>query len=123
MSMAEAVRAVLTNYSTFSGRSRRSEYWFWTLSVAILSVVLGVIRLISFPVGLTLEIIVGLALLVPGWAVGCRRLHDTGKSGWLQLLVLIPIVGLIVLIVFFASDSNQGSNKYGPSPKESLQYN
>ncbi len=123
MSMAEAVRAVLTNYATFSGRSRRSEYWFWTLSVVILSVVLGVIRVISFPVGLTLEIVVGLALLVPGWAVGCRRLHDTGKSGWLQLLLLIPIVGLIVLIVFFASDSNHGSNKYGPSPKEGLQYN
>jgi uncharacterized membrane protein YhaH (DUF805 family) len=58
-----------------------------------------------------------LALAVPSIAVATRRLHDTGRSGWWQLLALIPLVGLIVLIVFLAQDGKSGQNHYGPSPK------
>jgi len=58
-----------------------------------------------------------LAILLPSFAIAARRLHDTGRSGWWQLIVLIPIVGLIVLIVFLVLDSEAGTNKYGPNPK------
>ena len=59
-----------------------------------------------------------LAILLPGLAVAIRRLHDIGKSGWFVLLALIPIVGSIILIVFYVKDSEPGENKYGPNPKE-----
>jgi uncharacterized membrane protein YhaH (DUF805 family) len=62
-------------------------------------------------------LIYSLAVLVPGLAVGVRRLHDTDKSGWWLLIALIPLVGIIVLIVFFATDGQPGPNKYGPSEK------
>jgi uncharacterized membrane protein YhaH (DUF805 family) len=114
MNMQEAVRSVLSQYSNFSGRARRSEFWFWTLAVFIVSVVAGIIdRIIGAPI---LQIVVVLGTIVPGLAVGARRLHDTGRSGWLQLLGLIPIVGTIILIVWFAADS-QPDNEYGPNPK------
>jgi uncharacterized membrane protein YhaH (DUF805 family) len=64
-----------------------------------------------------LGLIYSLAVLIPGLAVGVRRLHDTGKSGWWLLLVLIPIVGIIVLIVFWATDGEPGVNEYGASEK------
>ena len=68
--------------------------------------------------------LLGLALFVPSLAVGARRLHDTGKSGWLQLLHLIPILGTIVLIVFWIQDGNTGDNKYGSTPElESVDQN
>jgi uncharacterized membrane protein YhaH (DUF805 family) len=57
-----------------------------------------------------------LALLVPNLAIGCRRLHDTNKSGWLQLITLIPFLGIIVLIVLFAMPGDSGPNAYGPAP-------
>ena len=59
-----------------------------------------------------------LAVLLPGLAVAARRLHDTGRSGWLLLLALIPLIGAIILIVFYVQDSKPGPNKYGPNPKE-----
>jgi uncharacterized membrane protein YhaH (DUF805 family) len=114
MNMQEAVRSVLSQYSNFSGRARRSEFWFWTLAVFIVSVVAGIIdRIIGAPI---LQIVVVLGTIVPGLAVGARRLHDTGRSGWLQLLALIPIVGAIILIVWYATDSHP-DNEYGPNPK------
>ena len=62
--------------------------------------------------------IYSLALLIPGLSAGARRLHDTGRSGWWQLLWLVPIIGWLVLIVFLAQDSHEGENDYGPNPKE-----
>ena len=81
----------------------------------IISIVLNVIDLaIGFQL---LTLIYGLAVLLPGIAVGIRRLHDTGKSGWWLLIALIPLVGIIVLIVFWATDGQPGPNQYGPSEK------
>lgn len=117
MTMQEAIRSVLSQYANFNGRARRSEYWFWTLSVFLVSLVAAVIDQIIG--GMILQIIVALATLVPSLAVGARRLHDTGKSGWLQLIALIPLIGVIVLIVFFATDSKP-DNQYGPNPKKDL---
>jgi uncharacterized membrane protein YhaH (DUF805 family) len=111
---------VLGNYTNFSGRARRSEYWWFTLTSVIVSVVLNIVGSVSDGMnavaGLVL-VVYSLGTLIPSLAVAVRRLHDTGRSGWMLLLALIPLVGAIILIVFAVSDSAKGSNKYGASPK------
>ncbi len=113
----------LKKYATFSGRSRRSEYWYFALFYLIIAVVLGIIDRMAGT--MTSDGMVGilgglftLAMLIPSLAVGARRLHDTGRSGWWQLIALVPLIGVIVLIVFYVQDSHPGSNQYGPNPKE-----
>jgi uncharacterized membrane protein YhaH (DUF805 family) len=116
MSFQDAVRTCLTQkYVDFSGRARRSEYWWFALFNFIVGIVANVIdRVIGHTI---LGVVVSLALLLPGLSVGVRRLHDTGRSGWWLLIGLIPLVGGIVLLVFFVGDSNPGDNQHGPSPK------
>jgi len=115
VSFPDAIRSVLTQYATFSGRARRSEYWWFVLASFIANVLASVIdSLVGFPV---LGLVLGLGLLVPSLAVGVRRLHDTGRSGWWLLIALVPFVGAIVLIVFACQDSRPGTNRFGPSPK------
>ncbi len=101
---------VLRKYAVFEGRARRREYWMFMLLNTIVSLVLSVIG--SFIVGLY-----ALAVLIPGIAVGVRRLHDTGRSGWWLLIGLVPLVGIIVLLVFLVQDSQLVENRYGPYPK------
>ena len=114
MNIQEAVRSDLFEYAGFTGRARRSEYWFWTLAYLIAYIVAVLIDSI---LGITLvTIVVALAALIPSLAVAVRRLHDTDKSGWFILIGLIPIIGAIVLIVFFVADSGT-DNQYGPNPK------
>ncbi len=114
MNLQEAVRSVLSQYAGFTGRARRSEYWFWTLAVVIGAIVAIIIDSI---IGINLFYIVfALAVLVPGIAVAVRRLHDISKSGWWILLSLIPLIGSIVLIIWFLGDSHP-DNEYGPNPK------
>ena len=113
---------VLKKYAQFSGRSRRKEYWMFTLFHCLIAILLCVLSLLLRDSGLSpvVSIVFGLyllAVLVPSLAVSVRRLHDTGKSGWLFLLVLIPIVGPIILLVFFVLEGNSGVNQYGPDPK------
>jgi uncharacterized membrane protein YhaH (DUF805 family) len=117
MTLQEAVKSVLANYANFSGRARRSEYWYWALAVFIVEIIVLGVRAVSPTLGQLLYILVLLATLVPTLAVGVRRLHDTGRTGWWLLIALIPIIGAIVLIVFFVQDSAPGSNEFGPSPK------
>lgn len=118
MSFTEAIRSVLNQYAGFSGRARRSEYWYWTLFYIILSVIASLLDRAVFNAnnGSWFSAIVGLGLLIPSLAVAVRRLHDTTRSGWWILLGLIPVVGAIILIVFYVQDSH-GDNQYGPSPK------
>lgn len=114
MNMQEAVSSVLSQYAGFSGRARRSEYWFWVLATVLVSIVAGIIDVI---IGTQIiGYVVVLATFVPNLAVGARRLHDIGRSGWWQLICLVPIVGIILLIVWFATDSAP-DNQYGPNPK------
>ena len=117
MSFQEAIKAVLGNYAKFDGRARRSEYWYWVLAVVIAEIVILGIRTVAEGLGQILYIALILAVLVPSIAVAIRRLHDTGRSGWWILIGLIPIIGAIVLIVFYVQDSAPGANEYGPSPK------
>lgn len=108
--------AVLKNYAGFSGRARRKEYWMFLLFNMIIAVVLGFIEGLFGSPGI-LGSIYSLAVLVPSIAVSMRRLHDTGRSGWWMLIGFVPLIGAIVLLIFFVQDSMQGSNQYGPSPK------
>ena len=118
---------VLKKYATFSGRAQRSEFWYFILFSTIASLVLGVLDGIfgtfnpESGFGL-LGGIYSLAVIVPTLAVGARRLHDIGKSGWWQLIMLIPLVGIILLIVWWATDSKE-DNQYGKNPKKSLKAN
>jgi uncharacterized membrane protein YhaH (DUF805 family) len=115
MSFADAVRSVFSKYVTFSGRARRSEFWWFALFAGIVYIVAGIID--SAIGNQVLGYLVGLALLLPSLAVTVRRLHDTGRSGWWILIGLIPLIGAIVLLVFEVQDSQPGTNSYGPSPK------
>ena len=114
-------KVVLENYANFDGRARRAQFWWYVLANLIISIVLNIIdAVIGLGIGGgvgVLGLIYGLAVLIPGLAVAVRRLHDTDKSGWWILIGLIPIVGIIVLIVFWATDGLPGPNKYGASEK------
>lgn len=114
MDFMQAVKTVLGNYANFKDRSRRSEYWWWALAVFILNII---VSFVGGAIGMAelLSGIVSLALIVPNIAVGIRRFHDIGKSGWWLLLVLIPFLGWIALIYFFVQPS-QGPNQYGEGP-------
>jgi uncharacterized membrane protein YhaH (DUF805 family) len=114
---------VLKQYADFNGRARRKEYWMFALfnvifiaAAIILDNVLG-LTIGELPYGV-FYFLYSLAILIPGLAVYVRRLHDIGKSGWMILIALIPIVGPIWLLVLTLTDSNHGENQYGPNPKE-----
>jgi len=113
---------VLQKYAVFDGRARRAEFWYFALINFIVSLVLSVIdSAVIGPVAGGLGIIgliYSLAVLLPGIGVGIRRLHDTGRSGWWLLIALIPLVGTIILIVFFATAGQRGPNNYGNDPLE-----
>lgn len=109
-------------YAVFSGRSRRKEYWFFVLFNIIVALILGFIDGLAgtFSPESGVGVLGGLytlVALVPGIAVSVRRLHDTNRSGWWMLIGLIPIVGAIVLFVFFVQEGDAGHNQYGPNPK------
>jgi len=112
--MVEAYLKMLGNYAVFTGRSRRRDYWLATLLNTIIIFVLYALVLL-IPYFIFFYFLYALAVLIPGLAIGVRRLHDTGKSGWWMLLALTG-VGAIVLLVFFILDSDD-DNKYGPNPK------
>ena len=103
MDFGEAIKVCFNKFANFEGRARRSEFWWFQLFTYIIS---------SLTCGIG-----GLVLLLPTIAVTARRLHDTGRSGWLQLLMFIPIVGYVLIIIWTVQDSDPGTNEYGPNPK------
>lgn len=112
----------LKKYATFSGRSQRAEYWyfflFYFLIIVGFSFIEGFTGTVDAESGVgLLSSLFSLAVLIPSIAVGVRRLHDTSRSGWWLLISFIPVIGTIVLIVFFVQDSTPGDNAYGPNPK------
>ncbi len=115
---------VWKRYAEFSGRSRRKELWVFALINTIICTVLYVGGMMMAGQGSSLGtlfsalyVIYALAALVPNLAVDVRRLHDIGKSGWWLLIAIVPIVGAIILIVWWATDGQPGDNQYGPNPK------
>lgn len=113
----------LRKYVDFDGRARRKEYWWYILFTGLLAVVTLIVdvKIVGFQTvalygGGPLTGLVGLALFLPSLGVTIRRLHDHDRSGWWILLSLLPIVGALVLLFWYASRGSIGANRYGPDP-------
>jgi uncharacterized membrane protein YhaH (DUF805 family) len=104
MTFGESIRTCFSKYVDFNGVASRSEFWWFILFTFIVGLVLNIVdrALGTAPV---LYAIFALAVLLPYLAVGARRLHDTGRSGWWWLIAIIPLIGGIVLIVFWVQES------------------
>ena len=114
---------VLKNYAVFKGRAQRQEYWYFFLFNIIISIALSMLDSALGNPGAgegagMIGTVYSLAILIPSIAVGVRRLHDTGRTGWWMLIGLIPLVGVLVLLYFFVQDSQPEANEYGPNPKD-----
>lgn len=107
-------------YVDFSGRARRKEYWMFVLFNIIFSICLSIIDASIFGMegSAYLSTIYGIVAFMPSFAVEVRRLHDIGKSGWNLLFILIPIVGWIMLLIWFCTEGEQCSNDWGEDPKK-----
>ncbi len=103
---------IKNHYFDFEGRVGRRTFWMFFLVNVLISIIL------SFFNSYSLSYIYSLAILLPSLGIGARRLHDVGKSGWWQLISIIPLVGIIVLIVFWAQEGQPGANEYGEAPQE-----
>jgi uncharacterized membrane protein YhaH (DUF805 family) len=119
----------LKKYADFQGRARRSEFWLWELFLIIVYAILyvplftlgmdgstGQMNAIGSIIGLILGVF-ALAIIIPSIAVTVRRLHDTNRSGWWIFLGFVPLIGGIVLLIFYVLDGTPGPNKYGEDPK------
>ena len=113
--MAYIKRVYLEKYVCFNGRANRAEFWYSYLFNFLVSTVIG---FIPGKLGMILTIIWSLAVLLPTLGVAVRRLHDINKTGWLLLLALIPIVGIIILIIWWCKEGDNAENQYGPVPEE-----
>lgn len=133
MGFVEAVQACFGKYITFSGRARRSEFWWFVLFTYVAGLVCLVIDLSLFGEAVTvttdtsasvtsetqfapLTSIFWLVVLLPTISVAVRRLHDTDRTGWWYWIGLIPLVGVIILIVWFATKGTDGPNRFGDDP-------
>ena len=110
---------VLKKFTVFAGRSGRREFWMFVLCNIIVGIALSILGNIPLIGKLfyVVSILYSLAVLIPGIAVGIRRLHDTNRTGLLMLLVLIPGLGAIIVLVLCAMEGTSGENQYGPDPK------
>lgn len=111
----------LKRYAEFGGRSRRMEFWMFTLFTILVGIVANALDIALLNVGWDdtgpIDALTSLALLIPSIAVGVRRLHDTGRSGWWYLLIFAVIIGWIFLLVWYCTDGEPMENEYGPDPK------
>jgi uncharacterized membrane protein YhaH (DUF805 family) len=133
VTFTESIRTCLHNYGTFDGRASRSEFWWFYLFIGLVGIA-GYVPFLAFTIiaasvssrsaiaavfgilaviWMIVWIVAMVALVIPQLAVGCRRLHDRGQSGWLLLLQLVPC-GSIALIVLWVLEGTPGSNAYGP---------
>lgn len=130
MDFSTSVKSVFCKYATFSGRASRSEYWYFILFNFLVNLVIvvapclvgylseGVPGLVSgYGIASLISLLYMLATIIPSLAVGVRRLHDSGHSGWWMFIVLLPFIGAIVLLIFFLIESEMGENQYGEQPE------
>ena len=115
MSFTEAISSGFRRYVVFNGRSSRSELWWWALFTIIGYAVFAVVDSIigTFPL---LYYLWALAVFLPGLAVSVRRLHDLDKSGWWILIEFIPLIGIIILLIWFVGRGTEGPNQFGEDP-------
>lgn len=109
----EAISTCFRKYVTFSGRANRPEFWWFTLFVWLSALAASVIDSAVLGNYGVLSLIVSLGLLLPGLAVTVRRLHDTDRSGWWYFLCFIPLIGIIILIIWFCGRGTPGRNRFG----------
>lgn len=125
MNPIQALKSGFSQYVNFNGRARRSEYWWWTVAISVITVFLNGVGALT---GLTIQTgsnsmisipgtIFSLACFLPSLSVHIRRLHDIGKSGWWIFMSLVPCVGWIFMLIWNLTDSQYGDNQYGPCPK------
>ena len=120
MNLIEAVKSVLHNYMNFSGRARRSEYWYWVLAIVLFSIAMSHLLMVGkmvlggFPIMTNVYTIVVSLLSI---SVTIRRLHDIGKSGWWYVLNFIPFIGALIFLILLCQDSQPGPNQWGENPK------
>jgi uncharacterized membrane protein YhaH (DUF805 family) len=125
MSFGAAIASFFSKYATFSGRARRSEFWFAVLFTTLVSIAIGtiwpgttlVVNEMSIQQSSLPSNLWQLAILVPSLALSWRRLHDVGRKGTYYLFILIPIVGWIMLFIQFVKDSQPGPNAFGEPVK------
>ena len=118
MSFSEAVKSGFEHYVVFDGRASRAAFWWWFLFSILVGIAASILdAIIGIPV---LAIVVSLGLILPNLSVSIRRLHDTDRSGWWILIGLIPLIGFIVLLVFYLQGSDPGDNSYGPPMVEGV---
>jgi uncharacterized membrane protein YhaH (DUF805 family) len=117
MGFGEAIKSGFQNYVTFSGRAARSEFWYWALFNALVSIAAGIIDAAVFSdSGLSpINSLASLALFLPSLAVAARRLHDLDRTAWWLLLILTGI-GIILLLIWDCMRGTMGSNRYGEDP-------
>ena len=118
MSFMEAIKSGIGKSFTFSGRSSRSEYWWWILASVLFQIICAIIALLG---NIGIAAIFPVLLIPPTTTVIVRRLHDIEKSGWFFLIVLIPIVGILYLIYLFIQEGNMSENIYGSVPTNILE--
>ena len=120
MTFGQAIKSGFTHYVTFSGRAARSEYWYWTLFVLLVTIGAGIIdrSIFDFDEATTTGVFGPLSSLIfflPGLAVSVRRLHDLDRSGWWMLLIF-TLIGIILLIIWDCIKGTAGPNRFGPDP-------
>lgn len=120
MTFTQAVTTCFQKFVTFQGRASRSEFWYFVLFQIAGSILLGILDAILFGWATenpeVLNGLFGLIVLLPSISVAVRRLHDTDRVGWWWWLCLIPIIGWIILIIFYASVGTNGANRFGENP-------
>lgn len=125
--MLDAVKTVFGKYAVFSGRARRSEYWWWVLFVAIVSIATQIIdgavlapalglQAFQEDAGRPLTMIFSLGILLPGLGVSVRRMHDIDRSGWWLLIAFVPVLGILLVIYWFVQIGTTGANRFGTDP-------
>ena len=131
MNFSDSIKSGLAQYASFRGRASRSEFWFFTLFTMLCYIVASII---DNALGTTFKIpdpvsggmrslgygyaylLVGLGLFLPGLSVMVRRLHDKDRSGWWYWIVLVPLIGAILILVWFCTRGTEGANRFGSDP-------
>lgn len=120
MTFTQAVSNGFRHYADFSGRASRGEFWYWALFSFLVSTGVNLIDFMSYQShhlsGASLPNLITLLLVLPGLAVNVRRLHDLDKSGWWYFIILVPLVGFILLLVWSATRGTAGTNRFGQEP-------
>ncbi len=115
MTFTQAITNGFSNYVNFTGRASRSEFWYWVLFAFLVGIAADAVDYVMGSDNNLIGELWGLATLLPNLAVGARRLHDTNRSGFWQLL-LLTLVGFFVLLVWWCFKGTNGNNQYGSDP-------